>query len=170
MSALWHHEQHRLALANVGFGDGHHDAVRMSKSAPCSPMKAQARPHDPLGGLLAGFETNGSGQREANDFHVVHKVPVGDSPYVRAKHVQVGQHLGFLSPSVLAVVKERCWDVCVSCLCTASRLMNVFRQSVSLVKILKTIFIVKKCCLRARSSLSFSLHKALPWMQGKIDA
>jgi hypothetical protein len=23
-------------------------------------------------------------------FHVVHKVPAGDSPYVRAKHLQVG--------------------------------------------------------------------------------
>lgn len=86
MSALWHHEQHRLGLAAVGF---EHEGVRMSKSAPCTPMKAQSRPHDPLGGLLAGFEANGAVAREANDFHVMHKVPVGDSPYVRAKHVQV---------------------------------------------------------------------------------
>ncbi|GAQ92294.1 tetratricopeptide repeat domain containing protein [Klebsormidium nitens] len=86
MSALWHHEQHRLGLAAVGF---EHEGVRMSKSAPCSPMKAQSRPHDSLGGLLAGFEANGGAVRETNDFHVMHKVPMGDSPYVRAKHVQL---------------------------------------------------------------------------------
>lgn len=48
---------------------------RISKSAPCSPVKpASKRP--PV---------------RADSFHVVHKVPVGDTPYVKAKHVQVNQ-------------------------------------------------------------------------------
>jgi hypothetical protein len=47
--------------------------MRISKSAPCSPVKpASKRP--PV---------------RADSFHVVHKVPVGDTPYVKAKHVQV---------------------------------------------------------------------------------
>lgn len=38
-----------------------------------------------------------SPQSEESDlFHVIHKVPAGDSPYVRAKHVQV-RDLNFLS-------------------------------------------------------------------------
>lgn len=46
---------------------------RMSKSAPCSPVKpVSKRPHV-----------------RADSFHVVHKVPVGDTPYVKAKHVQL---------------------------------------------------------------------------------
>ncbi|XP_077246251.1 tetratricopeptide repeat (TPR)-like superfamily protein [Tasmannia lanceolata] len=44
--------------------------IRPSKSAPCSPIK-------PL--LKTGPES----------FHVAHKVPIGDSPYVRAKQVQL---------------------------------------------------------------------------------
>lgn len=47
--------------------------MRMSKSAPCSPIKPIA---------------NGPAAR-VDPFHVVHKVPVGDTPYVKAKHVQV---------------------------------------------------------------------------------
>ena len=46
-------------------------AIRPSKSAPCSPIKPTARP------------------RPSEAFHVTHKVPVGDTPYVRAKRVQV---------------------------------------------------------------------------------
>ncbi|KAG0554129.1 hypothetical protein KC19_12G065100 [Ceratodon purpureus] len=47
--------------------------MRISKSAPCSPVKpASKRP--PV---------------RADSFHVVHKVPVGDTPYVKAKHVQL---------------------------------------------------------------------------------
>ncbi|KAL8472462.1 hypothetical protein ACS0TY_028985 [Phlomoides rotata] len=45
---------------------------RPTKSAPASPAK-------PLGVLRTRSET----------FHVAHKVPVGDSPYVRAKNVQL---------------------------------------------------------------------------------
>ncbi|GAB2228318.1 hypothetical protein Drorol1_Dr00010153 [Drosera rotundifolia] len=43
---------------------------RPSKSAPCSPAK-------PIGVTRTRSES----------FHVAHKVPVGDTPYVRAKHV-----------------------------------------------------------------------------------
>lgn len=45
---------------------------RSSKSAPCSPAK-------PIGVTRTRSES----------FHVAHKVPVGDTPYVRAKHVQL---------------------------------------------------------------------------------
>ncbi|GAB2279466.1 hypothetical protein Dimus_014105 [Dionaea muscipula] len=45
---------------------------RPSKSAPCSPAK-------PLGISRTRSET----------FHIAHKVPLGDTPYVRAKHVQL---------------------------------------------------------------------------------
>jgi hypothetical protein len=31
----------------------------------------------------------GGGGEKKDLFHVVHKVPAGDSPYVRAKHLQV---------------------------------------------------------------------------------
>ena len=46
---------------------------RPSKSAPSSPAK-------PLGAVL---------RTRSESFHVTHKVPVGDTPYVRAKNVQV---------------------------------------------------------------------------------
>ncbi|WOG93824.1 hypothetical protein DCAR_0313111 [Daucus carota subsp. sativus] len=45
---------------------------RPTKSAPCSPAK-------PLG----------VSRTRSESFHVAHKVPVGDSPYVRAKNVQL---------------------------------------------------------------------------------
>ncbi|GAB4847553.1 hypothetical protein Ancab_026614 [Ancistrocladus abbreviatus] len=45
---------------------------RPSKSAPCSPAK-------PLG----------ISRTRSESFHITHKVPVGDTPYVRAKHVQL---------------------------------------------------------------------------------
>lgn len=47
--------------------------LRPSKSAPCSPAK-------PLGVVP---------RTRSESFHVAHKVPVGDTPYVRAKNVQV---------------------------------------------------------------------------------
>ncbi|KAJ7544189.1 hypothetical protein O6H91_09G068500 [Diphasiastrum complanatum] len=47
---------------------------RISKSAPCSPLK-------PL------IQKRASSRPDS--FHVIHKVPVGDSPYVKAKHVQL---------------------------------------------------------------------------------
>jgi len=45
---------------------------RPSKSAPSSPAK-------PLG----------VSRTRSESFHITHKVPVGDTPYVRAKNVQV---------------------------------------------------------------------------------
>ncbi|CAK9209741.1 unnamed protein product [Sphagnum troendelagicum] len=54
------------------FGGGQ----RMSKSAPCSPVKPAAPPVQKVA-------------TRADSFHVLHKVPTGDTPYVRAKHVQL---------------------------------------------------------------------------------
>ncbi|KAL0652239.1 hypothetical protein Bca4012_094930 [Brassica carinata] len=48
------------------------DVFRPTKSAPCSPAK-----------LL------GISHTRSESFHAIHKVPVGDSPYVRAKNVQM---------------------------------------------------------------------------------
>ncbi|CAH8322959.1 unnamed protein product [Eruca vesicaria subsp. sativa] len=48
------------------------DVFRPTKSAPCSPAK-------PLG----------ISRTRSESFHAIHKVPIGDSPYVRAKHVQL---------------------------------------------------------------------------------
>ncbi|CAH8268237.1 unnamed protein product [Arabidopsis lyrata] len=48
------------------------DVFRPTKSAPCSPAK-------PLG----------ISRTQSESFHAIHKVPVGDSPYVRAKNVQL---------------------------------------------------------------------------------
>ncbi|XP_073011824.1 protein POLLENLESS 3-LIKE 2 [Typha latifolia] len=44
--------------------------IRPTKSAPCSPIKPIAR-------------------TRSDSFHVTHKVPVGDTPYVKAKRVQL---------------------------------------------------------------------------------
>ncbi|KAL2907236.1 Protein POLLENLESS 3-LIKE 2 [Bienertia sinuspersici] len=43
-----------------------------SASAPCSPAKPVSMP-----------------RTRSESFHVTHKVPIGDTPYVRAKHVQL---------------------------------------------------------------------------------
>ncbi|XP_066399842.1 protein POLLENLESS 3-LIKE 2-like [Miscanthus floridulus] len=48
--------------------------LRPTKSAPCSPIKPAA---------AAMLRTH------SDSFHVAHKVPVGDTPYVRAKRVQL---------------------------------------------------------------------------------
>ncbi|OAY71607.1 protein POLLENLESS 3-LIKE 2-like [Ananas comosus] len=45
-------------------------SIRPSKSAPCSPVKPIAR-------------------TRSESFHVTHKIPVGDTPYVKAKKVQL---------------------------------------------------------------------------------
>ncbi|XP_042507252.1 protein POLLENLESS 3-LIKE 2-like [Macadamia integrifolia] len=45
---------------------------RPSKSAPCSPVKP-----------------SGVSRTRSDSFHVTHKVPVGDTPYVKAKNVQL---------------------------------------------------------------------------------
>eukprot|EP01018_Ginkgo_biloba_P030665 Gb_29997 [translate_table: standard] len=55
---------------------GHNPAPqgqRLSKSAPCSPAKPLVK----------------KAPSRAESFHVVHKVPLGDTPYVKAKHVQL---------------------------------------------------------------------------------
>lgn len=64
---------------------------RPTKSAPTSPAK-------PLGVSRTRSDT----------FHVTHKVPVGDTPYVRAKNVQVSpiSHLFSPKPFVLLQNKE----------------------------------------------------------------
>ncbi|CAN6183130.1 unnamed protein product [Urochloa humidicola] len=49
--------------------------LRPTKSAPCSPIKPAA--------AAAMVRTH------SDSFHVAHKVPVGDTPYVRAKRVQL---------------------------------------------------------------------------------
>ncbi|NP_001170740.1 Protein POLLENLESS 3-LIKE 2-like [Zea mays] len=49
--------------------------LRPTKSAPCSPIKPAA--------AAAMLRTH------SDSFHVAHKVPVGDTPYVRAKRVQL---------------------------------------------------------------------------------
>ncbi|KAI5081891.1 hypothetical protein GOP47_0001634 [Adiantum capillus-veneris] len=54
----------------------HPGQPRLSKSAPCSPLKP----------LLANKRPPPA---RADSFHVIHKVPVGDTPYVKAKHVQL---------------------------------------------------------------------------------
>ena len=53
---------------------------RPTKSAPSSPAK-------PLG--ISRTHSVGT-----ESFHVTHKVPVGDTPYVRAKNVQVNKSSG----------------------------------------------------------------------------
>ncbi|CAN6218547.1 unnamed protein product [Urochloa humidicola] len=50
--------------------------LRPTKSAPCSPIK-------PAAAVAAMVRTH------SDSFHVAHKVPVGDTPYVRAKRVQL---------------------------------------------------------------------------------
>lgn len=61
-----------------------HQSTRgMAKSAPCSPHK----------GLRMQVECSADDLQSqlcrSDSFHVIHKVPAGDTPYVRAKHVQV---------------------------------------------------------------------------------
>ena len=65
---------------------------RPTKSAPSSPAK-------PLG----------VSRTRSESFHVTHKVPVGDSPYVRAKNVQVSL-MG--SMPFLRKLSFYCFDLC----------------------------------------------------------
>jgi hypothetical protein len=60
--------QHQEPWNSAGLG------LRPTKSAPCSPIKPA-----PTSML----------RTHSDSFHVAHKVPVGDTPYVRAKRVQV---------------------------------------------------------------------------------
>uniref|UniRef100_A0A0E0IN01 Uncharacterized protein n=1 Tax=Oryza nivara TaxID=4536 RepID=A0A0E0IN01_ORYNI len=56
--------------------------LRPTKSAPCSPIKPAASSAS-AAAAAAMLRTN------SDSFHVAHKVPVGDTPYVRAKRVQL---------------------------------------------------------------------------------
>jgi hypothetical protein len=60
--------QHQEPWNPAGLG------LRPTKSAPCSPIKPAPK------SML---------RTHSDFFHVAHKVPVGDTPYVRAKRVQV---------------------------------------------------------------------------------
>ncbi|XP_071696243.1 protein POLLENLESS 3-LIKE 2-like [Rutidosis leptorrhynchoides] len=55
---------------------------RQTKSAPSSPAK-------PIGGGVFRTRSESFNLNSTQSFHVTHKVPVGDSPYVRAKNVQL---------------------------------------------------------------------------------
>ena len=57
--------------------------LRPTKSAPCSPIKPAAAAASML-------------RTHSDSFHVAHKVPVGDTPYVRAKRVQVRSCAAFV--------------------------------------------------------------------------
>jgi hypothetical protein len=70
-------QQHQLEQWLAGGGVG--GMLRPTKSAPCSPVKPLAAPSAQAAMLRTHSES----------FHVAHKVPVGDTPYVRAKRVQV---------------------------------------------------------------------------------
>ncbi|XP_024381786.1 uncharacterized protein [Physcomitrium patens] len=64
---MWGEQYPQPAVGHMLYG------VRVTKSAPCSPVKPPSK-------RLSA---------RADSFHVVHKVPVGDTPYVKAKHVQL---------------------------------------------------------------------------------
>lgn len=66
-----HHQLDQWLAGGVGGVGG---VLRPTKSAPCSPVKPAAS------SML---------RTHSDSFHVAHKVPVGDTPYVRAKRVQV---------------------------------------------------------------------------------
>ena len=70
------HQHHQLDqwLAGGGGVGGVGGVLRPTKSAPCSPVKPAA---------VSMLRTH------SDSFHVAHKVPVGDTPYVRAKRVQL---------------------------------------------------------------------------------
>lgn len=63
-----------------GGGLGVGGMLRPTKSAPCSPVKPLAAPAHAQAAML---------RTHSDSFHVAHKVPVGDTPYVRAKRVQL---------------------------------------------------------------------------------
>ncbi|XP_024381784.1 uncharacterized protein [Physcomitrium patens] len=64
---MWGEQYLQPAAGHMPYGG------RVTKSAPCSPVKPPSK-------RLSA---------RADSFHVVHKVPVGDTPYVKAKHVQL---------------------------------------------------------------------------------
>ncbi|KAF7060262.1 hypothetical protein CFC21_067058 [Triticum aestivum] len=68
------HHHHQLDQWLAGGVGGVGAVLRPTKSAPCSPVKPAA---------VSMLRTH------SDSFHVAHKVPVGDTPYVRAKRVQL---------------------------------------------------------------------------------
>ncbi|XBI40361.1 hypothetical protein VPH35_124958 [Triticum aestivum] len=66
--------QHHHQLDQWFAGDGVGGVLRPTKSAPCSPIKPA---------------TVSMPRMHSDSFHVAHKVPVGDTPYVRFKLVQL---------------------------------------------------------------------------------
>ncbi|XVE69027.1 hypothetical protein DITRI_Ditri09bG0116700 [Diplodiscus trichospermus] len=83
-----------LAREEIDFAESMRNAppgFRPSKSAPTSPAK-------PLGVSRTRFES----------FHALHKVPVGDTPYVRAKNVQlVEKDVDRVIPLLWAAINAR---------------------------------------------------------------
>jgi hypothetical protein len=78
---MWKEQQNHHQPVHGAFPQALHSSsngaqTRLTKSAPCSPLKP----------LLAKRSTPPA---RSDSFHVIHKVPVGDTPYVKAKHVQV---------------------------------------------------------------------------------
>jgi hypothetical protein len=67
-------------------------------------------------------------------FHVIHKVPAGDSPYVRAKHVQVITFKGSFEVLVLAGF-EFSFNPCFIC-CFSWKILG-FLKSISYLVVVK---------------------------------
>uniref|UniRef100_A0ACD5XUQ2 Uncharacterized protein n=1 Tax=Avena sativa TaxID=4498 RepID=A0ACD5XUQ2_AVESA len=76
---MQHQQQQQLEQWLAG-GGGVGGMLRPTKSAPCSPVKPLAAPVPAQAAML---------RTHSDSFHVAHKVPVGDTPYVRAKRVQL---------------------------------------------------------------------------------
>ncbi|KAK1633155.1 hypothetical protein QYE76_007470 [Lolium multiflorum] len=79
-AAIMQQQQHQLEQWLSATGGGVGGMLRPTKSAPCSPVKPLAAPGPSQAAML---------RTHSDSFHVAHKVPVGDSPYVRAKRVQL---------------------------------------------------------------------------------
>ncbi|KAH7423932.1 hypothetical protein KP509_12G081700 [Ceratopteris richardii] len=71
---MWNDQLHQQTVQALLQGNGAQQP-RLTKSAPCSPLKPLLTKRPP--------------PARADSFHVIHKVPVGDTPYVKAKHVQL---------------------------------------------------------------------------------
>ncbi|GJP49977.1 hypothetical protein CLOM_g9134 [Closterium sp. NIES-68] len=105
-------QQQQQPASYPGFMNGNFQPSFACQSAPTSPSKplpvarrtgsGEAAPAASDAGSAyaessasgddestAGWSMAGDDGRSGDAFHVIHKVPVGDSPYVRAKHVQL---------------------------------------------------------------------------------
>lgn len=110
------HSQHSQHPHHSHHSHGTSQSPRPCASAPCSPSKPSTAPtrrhgphfnaapylrhpvaHLPPPAPNTAAESQSESStlsgsdalRQCDSFHVMHKVPQGDSPYVRAKHVQV---------------------------------------------------------------------------------